>query len=31
MTKDQIDAEIDKLSNGNKDILIVFTGGEPTL
>ena len=31
MTGEQIDAEIDRLSDGNKSVLVVFTGGEPTL
>ena len=31
MTGEQIDAEIDRLSDGNESVLVVFTGGEPTL
>ena len=31
MTAAEIDAEIDRLSRGNPDLLVVFTGGEPCL
>ena len=31
MTKDEIDRRIDELSDGNCDVLVVFTGGEPTM
>ena len=31
MTKEQIDDRIEKLSGGNENVLVVFTGGEPTL
>lgn len=31
MTRVQIDQEIDKLSDRDKDLLVVFTGGEPCL
>ena len=31
MTKDEIDAKIEELSDGNKNVLVVFTGGEPTM
>lgn len=31
LTKEQIDEQIEKLSDCNKDVLVVFTGGEPTL
>ena len=31
MTGEQIDTEIDRLSDGNESVLVVFTGGEPTL
>lgn len=31
MTKDEIDRRIDELSDGNRDVLVVFTGGEPTM
>lgn len=31
MTKDEIDKEVEKLSRGNSNVLVVFTGGEPTL
>lgn len=31
MTRDEIDEQIEKLSDHNKDVLVVFTGGEPTL
>ena len=30
-TKEELEQEVKKLTNGNKDIIIVFTGGEPTL
>lgn len=30
-TKNELEEEVDKLTKGNKDIIIVFTGGEPTL
>lgn len=31
MTAEEIDAKIDKLSNGDKGLLVVFTGGEPCM
>lgn len=30
-TKEELENEVEKLTHGNKNILIVFTGGEPTL
>lgn len=30
-TKEELEQEVEKLTNGNKNIIIVFTGGEPTL
>lgn len=31
LTKEQLENEVEKLTQGDKNILIVFTGGEPTL
>ena len=30
-TKEELEAEVEKLTKGNPDVLIVLTGGEPTL
>lgn len=30
-TKEEIEERVDYLTHGNKDVIIVFTGGEPTL
>lgn len=30
-TKEELEKEVEKLTQGNKEIMIVFTGGEPTL
>ena len=30
-TKEELEQEVEKLTNGNTEIIIVFTGGEPTL
>lgn len=30
-TKEELEQEVEKLTKGNKEIIIVFTGGEPTL
>lgn len=31
MTEGEIDARVESLTNGDKNVLIVFTGGEPTM